>query len=111
MLSADDMTQMQADLDAVRGDNTVSVTLRRGDATLEAQTVRIAGGGLSQRRTQSGAALEIREQVVLLGATILDVQIDDRFTLTVGSSPVLYRVTWVRPERRAATMAKAEAIE
>jgi hypothetical protein len=112
MLNGDDLAQMQADLATVRDGNAVSVAFRRGNATLTAQTVRLAGVGFtSERRAESGTAQERREQMVVLGATTLNIQIDDRFTLTVGGQPVLYRVTWVRPDRRVATMAKAEAIE
>ena len=111
MLSADDLTQMQTDMATVRDGNAVSIVVRRGTSTLAAQTVRLSGGGLNVRKAQSGAAQEQREPLVVLGATALNIQIDDRFTLTVNGAPVLCRVTWVRPDRRVATMAKAEAIE
>lgn len=112
MLSADDLTRMQADMNTVRNGNAVSVAFRRGNTTLTAQTVRLAGAGFaSERRSASGTAQESRDQITMLGPTTLNIQIDDRFTLTVGGVPVLYRVTWVRPDRRVATMARAEAIE
>ena len=111
MIDANDLLEMQADLLAVRGDNASSIVIRRGTTTLAAQTVRVAGAGYSERRSNSGTTLEARNAVVILGATTLDVQVDDRFTLTVATKPVLFRVTWVRPERRVATMAKAEAVE
>ena len=44
------------------------------------------------------------EVVVVLGPTTFDVAIDDRFTL----AGVLYRVTFVRPNRLAAIVAEAE---
>jgi len=111
MLSTDDLAQMTSDLAAVRDDNDVSIVIRRGTSTtLAAQTFRIASGN-SGGRADSGTGQESRDTVVMLGASTANVQIDDRFTLTVASAPVLMRVTWVRPDRRVATMAKAEAVE
>jgi hypothetical protein len=107
VLSEADWTQMQADLAAVRGDNEVQVVVRRGEETLDAQAVRIARvGSMSQQRDSAGAQ-QTSGRVVLLGATTFDVQPGDRFT--VGD--VLYRVVFVRPNRRAAVVAEAEAVE
>jgi hypothetical protein len=106
MLSLDDLTQMQADLAAVRGDNQVSVVIRRGTTTLAAQQVRVARLGPGQKREDVDVR-EARGQVVLLGSTSFDVQLDDRFTL----SGVLYRVSFVRPNRTVAVMAEAEQVE
>ncbi|CAG0933628.1 hypothetical protein TFLX_03140 [Thermoflexales bacterium] len=112
MLGSDDLDQMRNDMAVLRDDRVVSVVIRRGNATpLAAQQMRVAGGGSGNLRKNSGKTQETRDQVVLLGATTVDIQIDDRFTLTVASKPVLYRVTWVRPDRSIATMARAEAIE
>ena len=107
MIGADDLTQIQADLLAMRGDNDVSVQLRRGSLTLAAQTMRIARMGGSSQGKESATAGEQRGRVVILGATTLDIQVDDRLTV----SDVLYRVTFVRPNRTAATMAEAEQVE
>jgi len=111
MINPDDLTQMTSDMAAVRDDNDVSIVIRRGTSTtLTAQTFRVASGG-SGSRADSGTGQESRDRVVLLGAAAANIQVDDRFTLTVNGGPVLMRVTWVRPDRRVATMAKAEAVE
>lgn len=106
MLSLDDLTQMQADLAAVRGDNEVQIVIRRGQTTLAAQRVRVARMSPGAKRDDA-AVREARGQVVLMGGLTLDVQLDDRFTL----SGVLYRVSFVRPNRTVAVMAEAEQIE
>lgn len=110
MLSAADWAAMQADLLAVRGDNAVSITIRRGATTLAAQTVRIArlGGAQTAASAGSARAQEARGRVVVMGATTLDIQPGDRFNDAAGE---LYQVVLVRPNRRAAVMAEAEIIE
>jgi hypothetical protein len=107
MLTAADWAQMQADLAAVRGDNEVSITIRRGDETLDAQAVRIAGAGSVSQTRDSAGAQQATTRVVVLGATTLDVQPGDRFTV----AGVLYQVVFVQPNRRAAVVAEAEAVE
>ncbi len=107
MINDDDLVQMQADLLAVRNDREVSVALRRGSLMLPMQLMRIARMGGGSQAKESATAGEQRGRVVILGATTLDIQVDDR--LTVES--VLYRVMFVRPNRDAATMAEAEQVE
>jgi hypothetical protein len=108
MLSAADWTAMAADLAAVRGDNPVSITLRRGATTVTAQTVRVARTGTGGGRAAGGNGTEeYRGGVVILGATTLDIQVQDRFTI----AGVVYRVTIVRPNRRAGVIAEAEMVE
>lgn len=107
MLSTADWTAMAADLAAVRGDNAVSITLRRGATTVAAQSVRIAritsrGASVGGNRTE-----EYRARVVILGSTSFDVQVEDRFTY----DSILYRVVMVRPNQRAAVVAEAEMVE
>ncbi len=103
MLDAGDLTQMQADALALRNDNAVSITIRRGNTTLAAQTVRLLKRrGGTPVTSRDGA--ETRAPVLVMGATALNIQIDDRFTI----AGVLYRVTFVQPDQRAATMAEAE---
>lgn len=103
-----DWTQAAADLAAVRGDNAQSITIRRGATTLTAQSVRIArmGGGGSVR--QDGQARESHGKVVVLFGTSGNVQVGDRFNDSAG---VLYEVVFVRPNRRAAVVAEAEAVQ
>jgi hypothetical protein len=107
MLSAADWAAMAADLVAVRGDNAVSITIRRGAATVAAQTVRVARLTSVGNASGGNRSEEYRGRVVILGGTTLDIQVQDRFTL----SGVLYRVTIVRPNRRAGVMAEAELVE
>jgi hypothetical protein len=108
VLNADDWAQMTTDLAAVRGDNEASITIRRGDTTLAAQTVRIARAGGAQGREQdSEGAQQVMGRIVVLGPTTLDIAPGDRFTL----AGTLYQVAFIRPNRRAAVVAEAEIIE
>ena len=102
-----DWAQIRTDLLAVRDSNAVSLVLRRGSTTLTAQTVRVERLGLQSRQAGSAAGQQNTTGVVVMGDTTLDIQIGDRFT----SSSVLYEVKFVRPNRRAATMAEAQAVE
>ena len=106
MLTSSDWLGMASDMTSVRGDNPGTVTLRRGTATVAAQTVRIvkAGGG---RALNSGQAEEQRGQVEVHGGTTLDVAVEDRFNLDGR----LYRIKFVHPNRRMATVAEAELVE
>lgn len=107
MLSAADWTAMTADLAAVRGDNPLSIVIRRGATTLTAQTVRLARAGGSGQRAQGAASQEARGRVLVAGPPTLNIQPDDRFNDAQG---VLYRVVLVRPNRRASTVAEAELV-
>lgn len=106
MMSAADWAAMASDLAEVRADNAVSVALRRGGTTLAAQSVRVAKLGAGRDAQVGNEAEQSRQWVVVLGDVALDVQPGDRFT----SGGVLYEVTAVRPNRRAATMAEARAV-
>lgn len=106
MIGEDDLQQMQADLAAVRDDAPIAIQLRRGDVRLPDQTVRLTRGGSGSRRSTDAAA-ESRDQVLILGAPALNIALGDRFT--TGS--ILYRVTWINPDRRAATQARADVAE
>jgi hypothetical protein len=102
-----DWAQAAVDLAAVRDDNAQSIVIRRGAATLPAQTVRIAGKRAGREIQGTGTRASVGG-VVVLGSTDFDVQPGDRFTDAQG---VLYEVTFVRPNRRAAVVADAESIE
>lgn len=97
---------MQNDLAAIRGDNQVSLSLRRGNTTLSAQVARVAGKSQG-RRYDNTSGEESRTTITLLFAVNADVLPEDRFTLEGR----LYRVTSIRPNKRAAVMADAELIE
>lgn len=106
LMNSTDWAAMASDLTQVRDDNAVSLAFRRGNTTLVAQTVRIARRSVRQRR-DSAAASQATTDVVVMGAATLDIQVGDRFT----HNGILYEVEFVRPNRRAATMAEATAIE
>jgi hypothetical protein len=106
MIDDDDRAQMRADLLSMRDDNETMITIRRGALTLPQQAVRVARLSAGSQR-QSQGAKEKRAQVVVVGDMTLDIQVDDRFTI----NGIVYRVTFMRPNRTAATMAEAEAVE
>ncbi len=91
----------------VRDDNVVSIVIRRGNTTLAAQGVRIARNTGRASVIAGGATQQVNQMVVILGSTTLDIRSEDRFT--VGG--VLYEVTAVRPNRRAATVAEGKVVQ
>jgi hypothetical protein len=103
-----DWSQAAADLAAVRRENEVNIIIRRGDATLAAQPVRIARVSGQSRTAQGTMTQESRGRVVVMGSPSLDIQPDDRFS---DASGTLFRVILVRPNRRAAIVAEAEVVE
>jgi hypothetical protein len=107
MLSGDDRAQMLADAAGIVADNPTSITIRRGTSDLDAQNVRVAGAGRASARQDSEGGQESRGAVHVYGAGDLDIQVDDRFTI----SGVLYRVTFVKPSRLMGTVAVAEVAE
>lgn len=108
MLTAADWAAMTADLAAVRGDNSTSITIRRGGTTLAGQAVRLVRQGAGGQWVQGAASQEVRLRVLVAGPTDLDIAPGDRFNDANG---VLYQVTAVRPNRRASTVAEAEMVE
>lgn len=109
LLDDNDLAQMRADLVEVRGDREISIAIRRGDTTLTAQPVRIAGAGSAQGQEKDAAgSQEARGRVLVLGGIAFDIQPGDRFNDDNG---VLYTVVFVRPNRAAAVVAEAEAVE
>lgn len=80
LMDAGDWADIAADLATIRGDNPVSITLRRGGSPLAAQQVRIVGqGGQGRRERTDGAAASVA-RVAVLGALTMDVQPDDQFS-------------------------------
>lgn len=106
MLHADDITLMASANLEIRDDNDVSVVIRRGSAALAAQSVRIVGKGTGSRR-DSDAGQESRGGALAVGAAALDIQPEDRFTV----SGVLYRVVYIQPNRTVSTIAEIEVVE
>ena len=105
-MSAGDWQQMAADLQTMRDDNAVSVQIRRSGVTLPAQTVRIARAGTIAQRSDTGSIEQSGQRVVVLGAPDLDIRLGDKF----NAGGDLYEVDFVRPNRRAATVAEARLI-
>jgi hypothetical protein len=112
VISSDDLTQMQGDLAAVRGDRSEDIVIRRGHGTglteLPAQTVRIARIVAQGRVDQSATAEQAEGRAVVLGTANMDVKIGDRFNDAGGR---LYEVVYIRPNRSVATMFEAIVVE
>ena len=106
LMTSADWQQMAADLQTMRDDNAVSVQIRRSGVTLPAQTVRIARAGTIAQRADTGGLEQSSGRVIVMGAANLDIKIGDRFN-ALGE---LYEVDFVRPNRRAATVAEARLI-
>lgn len=106
MLTSSDLAQMVADLAEVRGDNALSVALRRGATTLAAQSVRVARIARAPQAVGSQVSASVMS-VVVLGPVDMNVQVGDRFT----ADGIVYEVTAVRPNQRSATMAEARAVQ
>jgi len=102
-----DWTAARNDLRAIRADNEVSVAIRRGETNLTAQLMRIEYAGSRGFRLQSDAARSAQQAVFILGEYNMDIAIDDR--LTYGG--VLFNVVFIQPNRLAATIAEAVAVE
>jgi hypothetical protein len=116
LMQADDWTQMEGDYTSMRGDNPITIVLRReaeGVASheLTPQTVRVSGFSSRGKAISGAVAEETHGWIAIMGARDLDIYVDDRFTLDYGSFKGLYRVDYVRPNRRAATMAEAQLVE
>lgn len=106
-MTLDDWALMQADLDILRGDNAVSVALRRGSTTLAAQSLRIAQAGRQAASLATGELEAALLEITILGGVTLDIAPGDRFTV----DGVLFEVTVVAPNRRAGTRARARMIQ
>lgn len=106
MMSADDWQRMAVDLRRVRDDNAVSIVIRRDSSTLAGQTVRIARAGTIANRSDSGGLEQSSGRVVVMGEPDLDIALGDRFNVAGD----LYEVDFVRPNRRAMTVAEARLV-
>jgi hypothetical protein len=108
LLSADEWTEMAADLAEARADNPVAIVIRRGATTLASQTVRLTGTGRAGAQMVGNRTEQARGSVLVLGATTLDIQPGDRFNDAAG---LLYEVTLVKPNRKVGTVAEAMVAE
>jgi hypothetical protein len=106
MLNDGDRAQMQKDFQSILEDREASIVIHRGETTLAAQSVRIAG--LSSHSMARGeASREMRAGIIVCGAPDLDIAVDDRFNIAGN----VYRVRFIRPNRDAGTQAEVEVIE
>ena len=97
----------RARLRKIRARNEVSLAIRRGETTLTAQPMRIEYAGLRGFRLQSQAAREVQQAMVVLGEPDMDIQSEDRLTY----NGILMKVVFIQPNRLAATIAEAIAVE
>lgn len=84
-----------------------AITIRRGNSTLSSQNVRIARPQTPRNSSVEGGR-SMRQSVLLVGDTSLDVAVDDRFNDQNGT---LYEVVFVRPNRQIDTVAECEAVQ
>lgn len=95
-------TQAQADMRAIRADNEVSLTLRRGSTTISAQDMRIEYAGTRAFFFQSEAARNAAQAVFILGEPDMDILRGDR----LNHNGRLVKVVFVQPNNLAATIAE-----
>jgi hypothetical protein len=83
-----------------------SIVLRRGDTSLTAQTFRVERLSKNQQ-IRGEASRERRADGVLMGAVNANIAVDDRF----NADGLLWRVSFVQPNRSAATIAEVQVIQ
>jgi hypothetical protein len=91
----------------IRQRNEVSVALRRGNSTVNAQLMRIEIAGSRGFKLQSDAARQATQAVFILGEFDMDIERDDRLTY----AGQLYQVVFIQPNRVGGTIAEAIAIQ
>lgn len=83
-----------------------SIVLRRGETTLAAQSFRVER--LSKNQQMRGdASRERRADGVLMGAVNANIAVDDRF----NADGLLWRVSFIQPNRSQATIAEVQVVE
>ena len=92
---ADRGTMRTGDVTAEIADDPTSIVIMRGDADLDAQTVRLLLPRRQPREAGSAGGEEATADLVVLGTSSLDVQRGDRFF----ASSELYEVIYVAPEQ------------
>ena len=103
------LSHMQTLSAAARAVDTHSISIRRGGATLDPQTVRIVRSGRSKARATDRKLLdEAQADVVIMGPIALDIEVGDRFNDGDGQ---LYEVTIVHPNRTVQTKAEGTLIQ
>lgn len=91
----------------IRARNEVSLALRRGETTVTAQAMRIEYAGSRGFRLQSDAARSAQQAMLILGEPDMDIAVGDRLTY----NGILMQVVFIQPNRLAATIAEAVAVE
>jgi len=99
--------QIANDMRKIRAENEVSLQLRRGTETLDAQPMRIEYAGSRGFKIQSDAARSATQAMFVLGEPDMDIAVGDRLTY----SEILLQVVFIQPNRLAATIAEAIAVE
>lgn len=108
MLTSADRSQMTADMLEIRGDNPTTITIRRGNVTLNPQVVRIARRGSSAGVQGSDSAEQVRGDLIVIGGVSLDIQPGDRFNDANGA---LCEVAIVRPNRAQRVEAEVKLVQ
>lgn len=99
---------IRAAMQEVVAHNPAQVAIRRGGASLPAQTVRIAPANNAMPHPIDGGGLQaVKRGVVISGAVGLDIQPQDRFTY----QGQLYEVDQVLPDRRFVTLAYGKLVQ
>jgi len=97
----------QERLRKIRARNEVNLQIRRDETYLDAQPMRIELAGARGFRLQSDAARQAQQAMFILGEPDMDIEVGDRVTYTT----ILMQVVFIQPNRLAATIAEAVALE
>ena len=97
----------QERLRKIRARNEVNLQIRRDETYLDAQPMRIELAGARGFRLQSDAARQAQQAMFILGEPDMDIAVGDRVTYT----NILMQVVFIQPNRLAATIAEAVALE
>ena len=92
----------QARMRKIRARNEVSLAIRRGSNTIDAQPMRIEYAGSRGFKLESDAARNAQQAVFILGEPDMDIERDDRLTYNGH----LIKVVFVQLNRLAATIAE-----
>lgn len=97
---------ISAALEKVINERAQSIVLRRGAETLDAQDFRVERLSKNQQ-ARNEASRERHADGVLLGSISADIAVDDRF----NADGLLWKVLFVQPNRRFATIAEIQVIQ
>ena len=100
-------TVRQGDVEREIADDSVSITVMRGDSDLSAQTVRLLRPRRQANELGSTGGEEARADVIVLGTASFDVQRGDRFF----ADSQLYEVVYVAPAQGNRVEAEARQVQ